>query len=138
MESWLAGTFVSLTSPLRVTLLVGSVMYCGAPAFTVGGCAVPPDAAPEETTIVTGIALVYCESLALNCKTYVPTTLKIAVLAAELALLNVTVPGPLSIDHCTVKVPFGKPSSVAVPVSATGVPAKAGKVGLAVTTGGWF
>ena len=33
---------------------------------------------------------------------------------------NRTDPGPPAFDHCTLNVPFGRPSSLAVPVSTNG------------------
>ena len=53
-------------------------------------------------------------SLAANCKTYFPDFEKVAVVARRLAFPNVTVPGPLALDHVVVSVVFN-PSSVADP-----------------------
>ena len=39
----------------------------------------------------------------------------VAVVFSALAFPNVTVPGPLNFDQVVCRVPFGKPSSDAVP-----------------------
>src|SRR5947199_407696 len=54
-------------------------------------------------------------SLAVSRSTYVPDVEKAAVVLSALTFPNVTVPGPLNLDHVVVRVPLGKPSSVAVP-----------------------
>jgi hypothetical protein len=41
---------------------------------------------------------------------------------AAVGALNVTVPGPLTLDHIDVKIPDGSPSSLTVPLSVTGDP----------------
>ena len=66
-----------------------------------------------------------CESLAVRRSTYVPATLKDAVVDVLFAAPNVTVPGPLTLLHVMFSVlPDGKPSSTAVPLRL----ATAGKV----------
>jgi len=68
----------------------------------------------------------------------VPAAENVAVVVNAVGLPKVTVPGPLTPLHCAVRVPFGKPSSVAVPVRF----AQAGNVIVwlapALTTGGWL
>ena len=55
-------------------------------------------------------------SVAVKRSTYAPEAEKLAVVFVALALLNVTVPGPLTLDQVVVSVlPAGKRSSVAVP-----------------------
>src|SRR2546429_3132795 len=119
----------SLTAPLSVALF-GKVRVKSGPAFTTGGWLA------AFTTIVTSAALLSCPSLAVNRRTYVPACEKFAVVALALELAKVTVPGPFSLLHCTVRVPDGKPSSLAAPLSV----AASGRVivwlGPAVTTGG--
>src|SRR5687768_5828756 len=58
------------------------------------------------------------ESLAVRRSTFVPGALKLAVVPARLALLNVTVPGPDTLLHeiCN-SLPGGRPSSMARPTS---------------------
>src|SRR5712664_195813 len=53
-------------------------------------------------------------SVAVSRSTYVPAAEKLAVVLSALTLPNVTVPGPLNLDHVTVSVlPAGRPSSAA-------------------------
>src|ERR1044071_7500643 len=54
-------------------------------------------------------------SLAVSRNPYVPEVENVAVVLSALTFPNVTVPGPLTFDHIVCRVPFGKPSSVAVP-----------------------
>ena len=70
------------------------------------------------TVIVASSKLVNCESLAVSRKTYVPAWLNATVVAAELGLPNVAVPGPLTLLQAIVSVPpTGRPSSLTVPFS---------------------
>ena len=82
-----------------------------------------PGIVPEValTEIVTSEVLERALSLAVSRNTYVPAAEKLAVVFLALALPNATVPGPLTFDQVVVRVPggFGKPSSVAVPLSVT-------------------
>ena len=48
-----------------------------------------------------------------------PVAEKVAGVASWFGYANVTVPGPLSMDHVIVKVPFGSPSSLTVPVEVS-------------------
>jgi hypothetical protein len=77
-------------------------------------------------------------SFAVRRSEYVPLVENDAVVSIADALPNVTVPGPLTIDHVVVSVPAGNPSSVTVPSRFT----TAGKVIVwlvpASTTGAWF
>ena len=57
--------------------------------------------------MVTFDVLVNTESLAVKLRTYVPAWLNDAVVAAALALPNVTVPGPLAFVHAYVNAPGG-------------------------------
>src|ERR1051326_3217472 len=50
----------------------------------------------------------------------------IAVVLSALTLPNVTVPGPLTFDHAVCRVPFGKPSSLAVPERLAIAPVSSG------------
>jgi len=57
------------------------------------------------------------ESLPVSLRTYAPATLKAAVVEAEAALPNVTVPGPLTLLEAAVTgPPMGNPSSLTEPV----------------------
>src|SRR5438132_1370758 len=67
------------------------------------------------TTIVTSAVEDSAVSLAVRRKTYVPAVENVAVVLSALAFANVTVPGPLNLDQVVRRMPFGKPSSVAVP-----------------------
>ena len=69
------------SGPASVGFSVNDTAICG---FTV--------------TVVVALPL-SSESLAVSCKTYVPVVEKLAVVTAEVALLNVTVPGPLTFDQ---------------------------------------
>ena len=90
------------------------------------------------TVIVTRLVDVSALSVADSCSTYVPATEKHAVVLKTFALPKVTVPGPLYIDHVVVRMPDGRPSSLAVPVKF----AQDGKGSVwfepALTTGGLF
>jgi hypothetical protein len=57
-------------------------------------------------------------SLAVSLSTYAPAAEKETVVLTELALPNVTVPGPLTILQVVVTAPggFGNPSSLTVPL----------------------
>ena len=72
-------------------------------------------AAAGLTVIVTSEVEDSAVSLAVRRKTYVPEAEKVAVVLSRLAFPNVTVPGPLNLDHVVWRAPLGKPSSVAVP-----------------------
>ena len=103
------------------------------PAFTCGA-----RFSAITVTVVVSLGL-NAESLALRLKTYVPATLKDAVVEAALGFPKVTVPGPLTLIQLEVNVePWGRPSSVAVPLSV----AEAGRVivrsGPAFTCGATF
>jgi hypothetical protein len=69
---------------------------------------------------------------------YVPGEEKAALVDVDFALLNVTMPGPFTLDHNTVSLLKGRPSSITEPSRF----AAAGNVmfwsGPASTTGGWF
>src|SRR5438132_4480738 len=67
------------------------------------------------TVIVTSALVDSAVSLAVSRKTYVPEVENVAKVLGALAFANVTVPGPLNLDQVVMRVPFGKPSSVAVP-----------------------
>ena len=68
------------------------------------------------TVIVMSAVLESALSLAVSRSTYVPAAEKLAVVMSVLTLLNVTVPGPLTLDQVVVTaLPVGKPSSVTVP-----------------------
>jgi hypothetical protein len=68
------------------------------------------------TVIVTSSLVESVPSVAVRRRTYVPAIEKLAVVPSTLALPNVTVPGPLNLDHVVVRVlPAGNPSSLAVP-----------------------
>ena len=54
-------------------------------------------------------------SLAVSRNTYVPEVENVAIVVTALAFAKLTVPGPLNFDQVVCSVPFGKPSSVAVP-----------------------
>ena len=77
-------------------------------------------------------------SLAVSRSTYTPFVEKLARVFAVAALVNVTVPGPLTFVQATVSLFDGSPSSVAVPASV----AVEGSVIVwarpALTTGAWF
>jgi hypothetical protein len=70
------------------------------------------------TVIVTSSVVDSTLSLAVSLKTYVPSIEKLAEVFSALASPNVTVPGPLTVDHIVVNAPggLGNPSSVAVPL----------------------
>lgn len=63
------------------------------------------------TSLVADIRL----SLAVSRNVYVPATENVAVALSDDVLLNVTVPGPLTLLQLFVKAPDGSPSSVEVP-----------------------
>ena len=67
------------------------------------------------TTIVTSEVEDSAVSLAVSRNTYVPDVENVADVFSAFAFANVTVPGPLNLDQVVMRVPFGKPSSVAVP-----------------------
>src|SRR3989475_768591 len=68
-----------------------------------------------ELTVTVAVSLIAIRpSLAVRASTYVPPTEKVAVVAGELALANVTVPGPLTLLQKIVRV---LSTSVAVPAS---------------------
>ncbi len=77
-------------------------------------------------------------SFAVSRSTYTPFVEKLARVFAVAALVNVTVPGPLTFVQATVSLFDGSPSSVAVPASV----AVEGSVIVwarpALTTGAWF
>ena len=54
-------------------------------------------------------------SVAVSRNTYVPEVENVAIVVTALAFAKLTVPGPLNFDQVVCSVPFGKPSSVAVP-----------------------
>src|SRR4051812_48573399 len=76
-----------------------------------GGCATG-----ELTVMVTSLVAESALSSAMRRRTYVPADEKLAVVASEAVLPNVTVPGPLNLLHCVVRMAggFGSPSSLAV------------------------
>src|SRR6185436_3217205 len=77
----------------------------------------PPDGL--ETT-VTSSCVESCESLPVNRSTYVPGSENVAVVTGEVASPKATVPGPLSLVHCDVRLGgVGLPSSVTEPFSDT-------------------
>src|SRR5438093_9148249 len=67
------------------------------------------------TVIVTSDVEDSAVSLAVSRNTYVPDVENVASVLRAFAFVNVTVPGPLNFDQVVCSVPFGKPSSVAVP-----------------------
>ena len=88
---------------------------------------------------VTSSLAVSSPSLAVKRSTYVPATLNWAVVAADCASANVTVPGPLTWLHVTVSVPGGgRPSSVTVPPSVAALGSVMVWSGPALTVGGVF
>src|SRR5437867_2795946 len=86
-------------------------MVWPAPAFTTGSVLLPA----AFTVIVTSEVEDKAESFAVSRKTYVPEVENVAVVFSALAFPNVTVPHPLNVDQVVVSVPFGRPSSLAVP-----------------------
>src|SRR5438876_628458 len=87
-----------------------SVMVWPRPASTTGAVFTG-----GLTTIVTSAVEDSAVSLAVSRKTYVPTVENVAVVFSALAFAKVTGAGPLNSDQVVRRVPFGKPSSVAVP-----------------------
>lgn len=78
-------------------------------------------------------------SLAVSRSAYVPAIEKFAEELSAVALLNVTVPGPLTLLHDLVSVlPVGRPSSVADPASVTPFGNVTVESGPALTTGATF
>ena len=58
-----------------------------------------------------------CESSAVSRNTYVPASLKAALVTAALAFEKVTTPGPLTLAHTLVRLPpAGSPSSLTLPL----------------------
>ena len=71
------------------------------------------------TVIVTVPVRASTVSFATSCSTYDPFTEKLARVFAVAAFVNVTVPGPDTLLHATVRILVGSPSSVADPESVT-------------------
>ena|SRR5205809_474244 len=67
------------------------------------------------TVIVTSEVEDSTASVAVSRNTYVPDVENVASVLRAFAFVIVTVPGPLNFDQVVCSVPFGKPSSVAVP-----------------------
>lgn len=105
----------SVAVPERLTP-EGSVTVCPDPAFTLGAWFV---AGALLTVTVVSLVLESCESFAVRRMTYEPAAENVAELVSAVGVPRLTVPGPLTLLHPTVRVPFGKPSSVAVPESMT-------------------
>src|SRR5215204_1619224 len=92
-----------------------------------------------STVTVHSSVTVKRESPAVRRSTYVPSIPNCAVVTAEAAFANVTVPGPETLVHVVVSVlPKGQPSSVAVPFKVAAAGRRTVWSGPALTTGGWF
>src|SRR6185295_9431696 len=78
-------------------------------------------------------------SLAVSRKTYVPAAENVAVVLSAAAFANVTVPGPLTLDHVVWSVVLGTQSTgVAVPETLTPAGSIVDESALAVTASGVF
>src|SRR5262245_10833516 len=89
--------------------------------------------------MVTSAVFDKIESLAASRREYVPGNSKVAVVTAADALPNVTVPGPLTFDHCVLSPPpLGRPSSLAEPDSVALFGSVMVSAGPALTTGFWL
>src|SRR5215470_4230954 len=67
------------------------------------------------TVTVTVLLVVNWLSVALSCNRYVPAPGNVALVTAVCGEENVTPAGPLNSLQVMVRVPFGNPSSVALP-----------------------
>src|SRR5438128_5753898 len=86
-----------------------------------------------ELTVTVAVSLTLnWPSLTVRASTYVPLTEKVAVVAGELALANVTVPGPLTLLHAIARL---LSMSVAVPASDAAAGRVTVRSGPALTTG---
>src|SRR5439155_24117565 len=89
-----------------------SVIVWSAPALTTGG------RFSGLTLMMTSSLPVSFPSLTVSRSTYVPDVLKETVVVGWSGGVNVTVPGPMNLDHEYVSTrPRGNGSSVALPVS---------------------
>ncbi len=112
----------------------GTVMSWSGPALTNGAWL------NWLKLMVTSSLVENSESAAVNRRTYVPGAPKVTEVAGECESANVTLPGAVTMDHVAVSVlPFGKPSSVAVPCKSTPPPGQAEVRSMpAFTTGASF
>src|SRR2546425_469505 len=85
------------------------------------------------TVIVVVSLMLNWPSLATSVSTYVPAAENVAVVAAELGLANVTVPGPLDLLQVIVRA---LSTSTAVPASVAAAGSVTFRSGPALTTGG--
>ena len=107
-------------------LMVGVVTQSGAisPA--------PTSSAPTLTVISSKAD--FAPSSAVNRRMYRPTCVNVAVVLAEAAFANVTVPGPLTFVQRTLN----GPSSVAAPLNVATPESEIRRSAPAVTIGVWF
>src|SRR5438132_9362852 len=88
----------------------------------------------EEFTVIVAVSLTLnWPSLAVSANTYVPAAEKVAVVAGEPGLANVTVPGPLTLLQAMVML---LSISTAVPASDAVAGSAIVRSGPALTTGG--
>src|SRR4029079_17218127 len=100
-----------------MTATSGTLTVWSGPALTTGGSLW---GVILRMLIVTWSVVVSVPSVAVSARTYVPTSMNLAVVDGELTLAKVTGAGPLTSDQVDDSVlPGGRPSSVAVPDSAT-------------------
>lgn len=98
LHEMVSGPPPPLADPFRVTVFVGRVMLWLAPALTATGTGFT--ATPVVALTVT------VPSVAVSLSTYDPNVEKVACVTAEFGLLNVTVPGPLTLLQVSVKGPL--------------------------------
>ena len=72
-----------------------------------------------RTTTVSVSETVNIPSVAVRVRTYVPATVKVAVVTTEAGSAKPTAAGPLEVHVVVNALGAGRPSSVAVPVSDT-------------------
>ena len=85
------------------------------------------------TRTLTRVRSVNSESDAVSSSSYSPGAENVALVRAAPGIVNVTVPGPVSISHSTTRpLPLGNPSSCALPNRFSS------SFGATVSTGGLF